>query len=58
MDKPVSVRRSTASVLMRNDKGDKVDMRSMMPTHQVKIAELGEGFKTSQTRPSNERTEV
>lgn len=40
MNELVSIRRSMASVLLRNDKGDKVDMRSMMPTHEVKTAEL------------------
>lgn len=40
MDELISIRRSTASILLRNDEGDKVDMRSMMPTHEVKTAEL------------------
>ena len=40
MDELISIRRSTASILLRNDNGDKVDMRSMMPTHEVKTAEL------------------
>ena len=40
MDELVSIRRSTAPVLSRHENGDKVEMRSMMPTHEVKTAEL------------------
>ena len=40
MDELVSIRRSTASILIRNESGDQISMRSMMPKHVVKKAEL------------------
>lgn len=40
MDELISVRRSTASVLKRNDAGDKVELKSMMPKHTVKTVNL------------------
>lgn len=40
MDELVSIRRSTASVLIRNENGDQISMKSMMPKHTVKTAEL------------------
>ncbi len=40
MDELVSIRQSTASVLQRNEEGETMDMKSMMPKHEVKIAEL------------------
>ena len=40
MDELVSIRRSTASSLIRNESGDQISMKSMMPKHVVKTAEL------------------
>lgn len=40
MDELLSVRRSTASVLKRNEEGDTVSLRSMMPKHHVRTVEL------------------
>lgn len=40
MDELISIRRSTASILTRNKEGDTTSMRSMMPKHQVKTADL------------------
>lgn len=40
MDELLCIRRSTASILTRNEAGDQTSMRSMMPKHQVKTADL------------------
>ena len=40
MDELVSIRRSTASILTRNEKGDTTSMRSITAKHQVKTVGL------------------
>ena len=40
VDELISVRRSPASELVRNEQGEKTSLRSMMPKHQVKTVEL------------------
>lgn len=40
MDELVSIRRSTASILKVNDKGDTIELKTMMPPHTVKTVEL------------------
>ena len=46
LDELISIRRSTASVLRRNEDAETVDLKSMMPKHNVKTVELSyEGRK-------------
>ena len=40
MDEMVSIRRSPASVLVRNEQGDTTLLKAMMPKHKVKTVEL------------------
>lgn len=40
LDELIAIRRSPASELIRNQKGEKVSLKSMMPKHVVKTVEL------------------
>ena len=40
LDELIAIRRSLASELVRNEKGEKVSLKSMMPKHVVKTVEL------------------
>ena len=40
LDELIAVRRSPASELVRNEKGEKIVLKSMMPRHEVKTVEL------------------
>lgn len=40
MNELISIRKSTASILTRNKEADTISLRSIMPKHQVKTADL------------------
>ena len=40
LDLLISVRRSTASVLHAKENGEKIELKTMMPKHEVKTVEL------------------
>ena len=40
LDELIAIRRSPASELVRNEKGERVSLKSMMPKHVVKTVEL------------------
>lgn len=45
MDELISIRRSTASVLKRNDTGGIVELETMMPPHKVRTVDLSYNLK-------------